>query len=258
MFTIILLFFNFILNLNCSTAVILKSAIQKEKSHHIIINKDEVIGKLIIGAQTDEKIVALTFDDGPNSHTTKLIKLLKEEKCPSTFFLIGDNLKTKRRILFLYKDPLFEVGMHGFQHDDYSKYSIKKLEDEFDNMLKIFGQHNLESKYFRPPYGAVNHQLVEHLKKNSLIGVMWSIDSEDWKHSNSSTKDNFVNNIMDSLEPGSIILLHEKMEISFIKSLIHNIRALDYKIVPLSELINKDKVFCREIIKEVKFSYKNR
>ncbi len=254
---IFLLFFSLISSLNCSTAIVLKSAIEKEKSHHILINKDEIIGKLIVAAKTEEKVVALTFDDGPNFNTTKLIKLLKEEECPATFFLIGGSLKNKKRILFLYKDPLFEIGMHGFYHDDYSKYSFKKLESEMENMIKVFSQYDLKSRYFRPPYGAVNYNLSQNLKKNSLIGVMWSIDSEDWKYKTSS-KDNFVSNIIDSLEPGSIILLHEKMEISFIKSLVDNIRALDYKIVPLSEIINEDKIYCREIVKEVKFSYKNK
>ena len=104
-------------------------------------------------AVTGKKIVALTFDDGPARRTPEIIKLLKQNGTPATFFLLASRVD-KYNARF-YDDPLFSVGIHGWKHPRYDHSSRDYIAKELGRAVKCFHTHRLPVLWFRPPYGLI-------------------------------------------------------------------------------------------------------
>ncbi len=192
--------------------------------------------QIFFKANTTEKVVALTFDDGPRGKTAKLLRFLHAHHTPATFFLLAPQLNATnaRR----YDDPLFEVGLHSYHHYDFRKLSPKQVNWELDHALKFFAKYDLHPRYFRPPYGMVSSTLLHALTQRHLQTILWSIDSQDW---NRYRGQKYLRNILTTLTPGSIILMHDQSEsLKTLGKLLEGIRAKGYRIVPLSELIGME------------------
>ena len=186
-------------------------------------------------ADTDEKIVALTFDDGPLKRTPALLKLLKQRHTAATFFLLAPQVNQHNALL--YDDPLFEAALHGYHHLDFRRLSQKHIRKELDRALTIFHAHGLHPRYFRPPFGMTSTALLHQLKKRQLTPILWSLDSQDWHHLRGKK---FIQNIHEHLTPGSVILLHDQStSLRDLSRLLNVIRQAGYRIVPLEELIQK-------------------
>ena len=190
--------------------------------------------QIFFKANTAGKIVALTFDDGPLSRTPKLLHFLKTRKIPATFFLLAPQLSAVKAAR--YADPLFEVGLHSYHHYDYRKLSPDKVRWELDHALRIFHRYGLNPRYFRPPYGMVSRTLLRELSQRRLQTILWSIDSQDWDRYRGQK---YLRNILSTLTPGSVILMHDQSEpLGLLGRLIEEIHQKGYRIVPLSELIS--------------------
>ncbi len=184
-------------------------------------------------ANTQKKIIALTFDDGPLSRTKNLLSFLKKRKIPATFFLLAPQLNAANAAR--YADPLFEVGLHSYHHYDYRKLTLAKVRWELDHALTILHRYGLQPRYFRPPYGMTSRALLHELSRRHLQTILWSIDSQDWNHYRGQK---YLRNILDSLSPGSVILMHDQSEtLSQLDQLIKKIYMKGYRIVPLSKLL---------------------
>ena len=184
-------------------------------------------------ADTARRIVALTFDDGPLRRTPRILELLKAQKAPATFFLLASRLDGRNARL--YDDPLFSVGLHGWRHPHYSHLSTRSIARELDRGLNRFRHFDLKTEWFRPPYGMVTAALPRLLRERGLHGVLWSLDSYDWRRYRG---EKVMDRIRKELRPGSVILLHDQsLPLSDLKNLIDLIRREGYEIVPLKELM---------------------
>ena len=191
--------------------------------------------QIFFRADTDKRIVALTFDDGPLGRTPALLKLLKRRQTTATFFLLAPQLtRAKAR---LYADPLFTVGIHGYRHLDYRKLSPGRIRKEIDRALRIFHRYDLHPCCLRPPYGMTNAILLRELGQRSLRPVLWSLDSQDWNHYRGRK---LIHNVVRHLAPGSVILLHDQaIRLQDIDALITAIGEAGYRIEPLSRLVQE-------------------
>jgi len=189
--------------------------------------------RIFFKAKTTEKVVALTFDDGPLNKAAELLSFLHAHHTPATFFLLAPQLNaTKAR---RYNDPLFEVGLHSYHHYDYRKLSPNRIAWELDHALKIFARYHLHPRYFRPPYGMVSAPLLRALSKRHLQTILWSIDSQDWNHYRGQK---YLHNILTTLTPGSVILMHDQSEsLITLEKLLIGIEKKGYRVVPLSTLV---------------------
>ncbi len=192
--------------------------------------RSKYIKNFFFKANTTSKVVALSFDDGPNYKTKKLMKILEKYKVPATFFLIGKNLRKKYDKL--YKNPLFDVGMHSLRHRNFDHYSYKIIKKDFAKTITLFKKHNLNTSLFRPPYGVVNQKVSRALKEFRLKGILWSNDTNDWSKRRSYKR------VISHLNSGDIILLHDhSTSPKNLESLIINIQKKGFKIVPLKYLL---------------------
>ena len=128
-----------------------------------------------------------------------------------------------------------EVGSHTYNHMNIKKNSIldvnNNLKQVDDLFYKITNDH---IKYVRPPYGSYSKENLENVN-NPLI--LWNIDTEDWSHHD---VDYIVNEVLENVQDGSIILMHELYETSLqaLEVLLPRLYAEGYQVVSVSELAN--------------------
>lgn len=185
--------------------------------------------------KTEKKRIALTFDDGPHPiYTPQMLKLLKEEQVPATFFLLGENVE-------LYGDVVKEIakeghliGNHTYHHVQVTSLSLeeacKEIQETSDLIEELTGTG---TEYVRPPFGTWNEELEERL---NLIPVMWSIDTKDWTTQN---VDWIVRETVKHAEDHDIILMHDSYQstVDAVKRVIEQLEAEGFEFVTVDEII---------------------
>jgi peptidoglycan/xylan/chitin deacetylase (PgdA/CDA1 family) len=195
-------------------------------------------------AKTDEKIVVLSFDDGPTArHTERLTTFLREKECPAVFFILGSQVT--RALIALYDDPLFEVGCHGFYHHNYiEERDVNVMIEDFRKATALHHRFRPgKLKYYRPPFGVINRSMVGVMKSFNLEGVLWSFDVMDFLFPphGTRTRQHVLDDINNNLSNGHILLLHEGINLNLLGDIIDLIREKGFRIVTLSELMEADR-----------------
>lgn len=164
---------------------------------------------MIYKVETNEKVIALTFDDGPDErYTPEVLDVLKKHNVKATFFLLGMRVEKFPSVAKRIREEGHIIGNHTYWHPELTKkaegiaslvWEVNKTEEMIETVL------NVKTNLFRAPYGAITGEMIEKLKELGYRGVGWSIDSEDWK---GLPKEKVKHNIMNGLHPGSIVLMH--------------------------------------------------
>jgi peptidoglycan-N-acetylglucosamine deacetylase len=170
-----------------------------------------------------EKVIYLTFDDGPHPEATSFVlDTLKEYQAKASFFCIGKNVVAHPAIYQRIVAEGHAVGNHTFNHLNGWKTSDAMY---MDNIAKA--KQYIDSSLFRPPYGKITpFQLTLLSKANfKLTPVMWTVLSGDFDVNR--TKESCLQNVLKSTSNGSIIVFHdsekafEKMNYTLPKMLEH-------------------------------------
>lgn len=156
----------------------------------------------------NNKAIALTFDDGPSAQTTKVLDILKKEKVPATFFLIGKNIEGNEAIVARMAKEGHEIGGHSFHHSrnfdwQNSKDMLKEIESTNAAIESVTGK---KIRLFRPPYGVTNPNLAKAVRNAEMVSVGWNIRSLD---TIAHSPQKLLQKITQKLKPGAIILLHD-------------------------------------------------
>ena len=188
---------------------------------------------------TDEKVISLTFDDGPDPVKTWLIlEVLKTYNVKATFFCIGKNLTGNENMIKRILDDGHLIGNHSFSHSKWFDFfpagKIRAELLETDRLIKkVTGGSPL---FFRPPFGVVNPMVSNALKKSHWQVIGWNIRSFDTLNMDPKKTEN---KILSQLKPGAIILLHDFTRYTehHLNALIPAILNAGYGIVPLDKLL---------------------
>lgn len=154
---------------------------------------------------TKEKIIYLSFDDGPHPVATPFVlDLLKEYNAKATFFCIGKNVEEHKGIYRRILDEGHRVGNHTHNHFNGWKVSDK---DYFDNILKA--SMHIDSSLFRPPYGRISGFQVRHLQNvpQKFRIIMWDVLSGDFDVKLSA--ESCTKKAIGSTRKGSIVVFHD-------------------------------------------------
>ena len=152
-----------------------------------------------------EKVIYLTFDDGPHPEATPFVlDTLKEHQAKATFFCIGKNVVEQPVIYQRIVAEGHAVGNHTFNHLNGWKTSDAMY---MDNIAKA--KQYIDSSLFRPPYGKITPFQLRLLAKGNfkLRPVMWSVLSGDFDGKRS--KESCLQNVLKSTGSGSIIVFHD-------------------------------------------------
>ncbi len=162
---------------------------------------------------TKEKVLYLTFDDGPVPKITPwVLEQLKKHKAKATFFCIGDNIRKHPDIFQQIISEDHRIGNHTHNHLNGWKtstdYYVKNVLLGEDFISEKRGQEN--SKLFRPPYGRLTGKQSKILQKRGFKIVMWDVLSKDYDRSLSAEK--CLKNTIKHSHPGSIIVFHDSIK----------------------------------------------
>ena len=181
----------------------------------------------------NDKVIALTFDDGPSKYTDELIEYLYQNNCKATFFVLGNKVKNYQDVLNKSISYGNEIGNHSYNH----KWLIKLKKEEMINQIEktqnlIYEYTGYIPTLLRPTYGSINSTL-----KNStnLKIVLWNVDTLDWKY---KSVDKIVARATKNLKSGNIILMHDIYKRSYdaVKKIVPILKENGYKCVTISEL----------------------
>ena len=172
------------------------------------IFKDDILyinSKRDISKFKDKKLIAFTFDDGPNNKTTLyLLDRLDNYDARVTFFVVGSRVNSHKESLIKAYEQGNQIGNHSYNHPNLSKLEFSKIESEIMNTNEAV--KNITGEYpnlIRPPYGSYNSDVK---KIANMPIILWNIDTLDWKYKD---KDKVAKTIIENAKDGSVILLHD-------------------------------------------------
>lgn len=197
-------------------------------------------GAMFINGSANRKVVALTFDDGPDADITpKILDVLKQSNTKASFFFIGEKVAENKDVVKrAYADGNLVLS-HSFDHPDLSTKSEAVIDKQMkDTETAIYNIIGKKPALMRPPYGSTNDLILKVAARNNLKIVIWSIDTLDWSQ---KEKANITKNVLDNVRPGEIILMHsnedKKTTLEALPDIINGLKNKGYSIVTLSELL---------------------
>lgn len=194
-------------------------------------------GQAICRVETDQKLVALTFDDGPTkAGLDAVLPELKRYNAKGTFFLIGSDSKSDlvRRVV----DDGHEVGNHSYSHRRMIFRSSSFYEQEIRRTDAVLQQAGApRPRLFRPPYGKKLIGLPLVIERNGQKMIMW--DSGDPPDRDPAI---YARKVLDQVRPGSIVLIHpmyprEGTERAALPLILEGLKSRGYRMVTVSELL---------------------
>ncbi|MDN5027155.1 polysaccharide deacetylase family protein [Streptococcus sp. SPS1] len=200
-----------------------------------LLDKDAELYKAYY-EKKNRKVVALTFDDGPNPATTnQALDTLSKYGIKATFFVLGKNVSGNEEILKRMKADGHVIGNHSWSHPVLSKLSLdeakKQITDTEDALTKVLGS---SSKLMRPPYGVITDDIRNSL---DLSFIMWDVDSLDWKSKNEAA---ILTEIQREVKNGSIILMHDihAETVNALPKVIDYLKGQGYDFVTIPDLLD--------------------
>ncbi|MGM0124131.1 peptidoglycan-N-acetylglucosamine deacetylase [Enterococcus sp. AZ194] len=185
------------------------------------------------------KQVALTFDDGPRPETTeKLLKILKEEDVPATFFVLGSQAEAYPNVLKEIIEDGHTIGNHSYDHKNLTQLTPDAIKTQMHSTDKtVYKATGLLPKYIRPPYGAMKESIAKTLDQPL---IHWNVDTEDWKKGSS---EKIVKTVNDQLEDGSVILLHDIHEnsVDAVRPIIQSLKKQGYEFTTVDTIFKGPK-----------------
>ncbi|WP_280460917.1 polysaccharide deacetylase family protein [Nocardia carnea] len=199
----------------------------------------QLAGRMVDRVKTDEKVVALTLDDGPSEHAGEVLDLLAGADIPATFYLNGRDLAARPELGRAIADAGHEIGNHTYNHRRMVLVSSGTVADEVERTDTEIRNTGYQGDItFRPPYGKKLWTLPKYLSDHNRTTVTWDVEPE----AGNSSADAIVAATLDRVRPGSIILLHTMFgsgaaSRAAIGPIVEKLRADGYRFVTVSELI---------------------
>lgn len=187
----------------------------------------------------EERLVALTFDDGPTPLTPKFLELLNQYGQKATFFCIGKQIEQYPEVFKRTINAGHEIGNHTFSHQTKTGFlSTRAMISEIEKADVIMEKHaGIKTNLYRPPFGITNPHIARAIQRTGKKSMGWTIRSLD---TTADTETRILNRIIPAVKPGSVILLHDTSEKTYrvLKELLVFLEQENYHSVTLSQLFD--------------------
>jgi peptidoglycan/xylan/chitin deacetylase (PgdA/CDA1 family) len=212
-----------------------------EKPYYSLI-PERYKGKTVhnVSPRNQEKVIALTFDDGPWPETPKVLTVLREFNVKATFFILGRNLPLYPDIIKQVVQEGHAVGNHTWTHS-YPKMEPQKAKAEIENTsARLQLMTGLKTRLFRPPGGILNNGVADYARSKNYAIIMWSIDTKDYQKPTATL---LANRVLNQARPGDIVLMHDgggnrSQTIEALKIIIPELQKRGYRFVTVPELLS--------------------
>lgn len=186
-----------------------------------------------------EKVVALTFDDGPwAGSTTQVLDVLKRYNIRATFFMTGMQVEKHPEIARRVVEEGHAVGNHSWNHP-MTHLDPTTAAQEVNTTAQVIEQTTgVRPQLFRPPGGNLTNGLADYAKQRNQTVLMWSVDSEDYF----VAAPLILDNVLQDVRPGGIVLLHDgggdqSHTITALPQIITALKQQGYRFVTIPELL---------------------
>jgi peptidoglycan-N-acetylglucosamine deacetylase len=197
----------------------------------------------------DEKVIALTFDDGPHEVVTpKILDILKQKGIKASFFIVGRNAAANPSVLARVREDGHDIGNHSYSHADLSTLSPREFEWELNGVQRLLeAELGIHTALFRPPFnGAAGSnmpgvaKIIETASQMGYVTVLSAVDGADWLNPPAQViVDRVVRRIVAGR--GQVILLHDwgmrEATIAALPAIVDELSARGYRFVTLHELL---------------------
>ncbi|MBF0399492.1 MAG: polysaccharide deacetylase family protein [Magnetococcales bacterium] len=185
-------------------------------------------------SRPEQRILALTFDDGPDKRDLAIGAVLEPRAIPATFFYVGERARAMPAIVEQMRAKGYEIAYHAYRHHLLSGFSRARLTTDFQQGVQLMQSLGITLQWFRPPYGDFNDTVVQTAQAHGMGTLLWTIDSRDWAGDSATT---VAGNVVRRFHPGAILLFHSSRAAS-LRALPTILQAADkahYRFVSLAE-----------------------
>ncbi|MBX9956183.1 polysaccharide deacetylase family protein [Peribacillus simplex] len=198
----------------------------------------QVFGGLTDNVETNEKVVALTFDDGPSKNVNEILPLLDKYDVKATFFLIGNEIEKYPEEAGKIAEAGHQIGNHTYSHRRMVFKSPSYIKSEIEKTDKLIKNSGYKGEIdFRPPNGKKIIGLPYYLNKNDRETITWDLEPDSYY----TTASDKVKYVKKNIKSGSIILMHPMYddtgkELQAIEGILRELTNEGYTFVTVNEL----------------------
>ncbi|MBK7432915.1 MAG: polysaccharide deacetylase family protein [Chitinophagaceae bacterium] len=191
-------------------------------------------------AQTTEKVIAISFDDGPaEKYTPQLLQLLQEHDIEAAFFCIGNRITGNETLFKRISEEGHVIGNHSYSHHTwFDLFSTSRMLADMKQMdqetMKVIG---IRPRLFRPPYGVTNPNLARAIRQGDYIPVGWNVRSFDTVIRD---EHKLLERVSKGIKPGAVFLFHDTCAstLAILPVFIEKVKAMGYRITRLDKMLN--------------------
>lgn len=219
-----------------------KNTLQPQAFHPPTNFQGKTLKNVKVGEQN--KVIALTFDDGPKpKYTEQILQILKKNNIKATFFWIGRFVEAYPEIALKVVAQGHAIGNHTWTHSyDNMSRSLASYEIE-DTAAIIESVTKVKTTLFRPPGGLLTNGPTDYAISRDYAVLLWSADSKDF--SRKVSVDSIISRVLKSAKPGGMVLMHDgggdrTRTVQALPTIINSLREQGYKFVTVPELLAMD------------------
>ncbi|QUQ70561.1 polysaccharide deacetylase family protein [Kutzneria sp. CA-103260] len=204
----------------------------------------QLFGGLTYRVDTEQKVVALTFDDGPSDKAPSIEQGLADLKAPATFFLIGSEIEKHPGVAEQLVAQGHQLANHSYTHSRMVFVGADFVAAEIERTDALIRKAGFPGDIvFRPPYSKKLYQLPRYLSDHGRKTITWDVEPDsDSSDPASDDPKAIVRTTLDQVRPGSIILLHpwnadHDADLAALPGIVDGLRAKGYRFVTVNELL---------------------
>ena len=156
-------------------------------------------------AGNDEKVLYLTFDDGPGDETVEILDVLREHDAKAVFFALGQNLARQTDLGRRIVAEGHVLANHTWSHEDLTTLEVDSRDQELGYTAELLGRLGSDSPCARPPYGATDDEVADDLAARGMRQVLWNVDTADWTRPGAGA---IAASLLEA-RSGAVVLMHD-------------------------------------------------
>ncbi|MEK4229638.1 polysaccharide deacetylase family protein [Solibacillus sp. FSL H8-0538] len=198
----------------------------------------QLFGGLTKQVETNQKVVALTFDDGPTDNVNQILPLLKKYNAKATFFLIGEEIERHPEEAIKIAEGGHQIGNHTYSHNRMIFKTLSYCKEEIEKTDQLIRNAGYQGEIdVRPPNGKKLIGFPYYLNKHNRDTITWNIEPDSYY----STVSDKVNYVTEHIKSGSIILMHPMYdetgkELQTIEGVLQALSTEGYAFITVNEL----------------------
>jgi peptidoglycan-N-acetylglucosamine deacetylase len=158
-------------------------------------------------ATAGQKVIALTFDDGPGPFTPQVLSVLMQFHVPATFFEIGENIVDYPQYTRELAEAGYPVEDHTWTHPDLTTIPVSQFPYQIDQTQnEIQALTGVTPTCVRPPYDSWNQTVLDQIAQRGLTTMSYSVDPRDWALPGVQA---IVNSVVGAAFPGAVVDMHD-------------------------------------------------